>query len=262
MKTDYLTYIAVHAVDHCNLSCVFCSNSSPFFKKKQYEFEDYEKWIDILLEKKMLVFGGLSINGGEPFLHKNLKEFAYKFKIKYKPHIQLTTNGFWLNSVEGVKKNEDLFACIDKLNISTYPNLQKKYDSKAIDLIKIIFKNKKLEIRNVENWSEIKFSTRPEVPNIEKRPICACWTQLLSNGKLAICPTAAHADSNLNASKEFLQNRSDIFFDIENENKTIRQWATKWPLDACSYCSMWKNIRANWRNDPKIRKTKNYKKFM
>lgn len=262
MKTNHLTYIAIHAVDHCNLSCVFCSNNSPFFKKKQYSFEDYEKWMDILLEKNMLKFGSLSINGGEPFLHKNLKEFASKFKIKYKPSIQLTTNGFWLNSIDEVKKNEELFVFIDKLNISTYPDLQKKYDPKAIDLIKKIFKNKILEIRNVENWSEIKFLKTPSKPDIEKRPICACWTQLLPSGKLAICPTAAYADLNPNASKEFLKNRNDIFFDIKNENKTIKEWATKWPLDACSYCTMWRGKKAKWKNDPKIRKNKNYKKFI
>lgn len=61
---NYLSYIAVHAVDHCNQSCVHCNNHSVFFKKKQYDAEDYSKWIDILIAKKMVKFGTLSIIGG------------------------------------------------------------------------------------------------------------------------------------------------------------------------------------------------------
>lgn len=254
----YLKYIALHAVDHCNLSCVFCSNNSPFFKKKEYKFEDYEKWIDILLEKNFLAFGGLSINGGEPFLHSNLEGFVLKFKNKYKPFIQVTTNGFWLKSIDNVEKYNNLLKNINKINISTYPELQKTYAKGAIEMLQKNF-DKKIEIRGVNEWTKIKFSRFKEIPNLKSRPWCA-WTQLISDGRLAICPTAGYADSNPNATPEFLENRKDIFFDIVNDKRSIKDWITKWPLDACSFCSMWKNQRTEWKSDVKIRK--NHKKIL
>lgn len=260
MKKIFLSYIALHAVDHCNLSCVFCSNHSPFFKKKQYNFEDYEKWIDTLLEKQYLKFGGLSINGGEPFLHTSLKEFVKKFKIKYNMHLQLTTNGFWLKSLDEIKKNEKIFEYVDKLNISTYPEFQKNYAKGGLDLIYEIFKNKKLEIRTIENWTSIEFLSSPQVPNTNTRPFCA-WTQLLATGQLCACPTAAYADSNKNVSVEFLNNRNSMFFDIQKDTN-FNEWLNDWPRDACSYCTMWKNKKTKWINNPKIRKNKSYKKFL
>ena len=266
---NYLSYIAIHAVDHCNQSCVFCNNHSVFFKKKQYKTEDFSRWIDTLLEKRMLKFGTLSIIGGEPFLHEDLLEFISGFKKRYDPmNIQVITNGFWLKTKEDIDKRQDVLDSINRLIVTRYPNMlsKEKFDE-SIEYLKSRHSfgfnplaekgyakqvDSCFEIWGVENWGSFEFLNAPE----EVKSFChaqANCTQLLADGRLTRCATAGYADKNPLATKAFLENRKDIFFDVKNEERSISEWRNKWPLDACSYCTMWKENKTKWANKPEMR---------
>ena len=70
----------------------------------------------------------------------------------------------------------------------------------------------------VDKWCSFEFLDKPKPVKSFCEAQANC-TQLLSYGRLARCATAAYADKNPLSTKEFLENRKDIFFDIENDKR-------------------------------------------
>jgi organic radical activating enzyme len=256
----------IHAVDHCNQSCLFCNNNSPFCDPKQYDASDYIPWIDILCQKD-IKFDTIGIIGGEPFLHTDLFGFVSAIKTKYhNKKIALMSNGFWLGQVE---KFENIFPLLSRLSITLYPKQSVKVDkdvdavlakSPKLTLLKrdetpfyelneytnTALNNQKLTvvIKKLSCFYKIEFSSTGVCPNkVCRHSKCSL---LKSDGTLWRCAVAAYANLNPGVSKEFLKFREDLCYDLSG-TRNFQEWTTKWPFDACKYCSVWKSEKSSWR---------------
>lgn len=193
------------------------------------------------------------------------------FKKRYDPmNIQVITNGFWMKSDKEIDKRSMILDRVNRLVITRYPNMMPK--EKFLQSLETIRKRHRfsfdesvekgyaknvdcnLEVWEVDRWCSFEFLENPSQVDKFCEAQANC-TQLLSDGRLARCATAAYADKNPLATRQFLDNRKDIFFDIENDTRSISEWRYKWPMDACQYCTMWKCKESMWKNDPSIRKT-------
>ena len=234
MKLDWL---AIHAVDHCNQKCLYCNNHAPFAHKKEYSAEDYFPHFDRMIEIG-LEFDEIGISGGEPFLHSDLLGFVRNLKVRYKKRIAVATNLYWLkDGVDGA-----VFKFIDALLPSIYPhNIRKRR------LLENITKKHHVEIHYREKsvFFKLEFLSEPQSVTQFCSSQANC-TNLLTSGKLSRCATAAYADLNPFVSDEFLKHRNDIFFDLYGDC-SFPEWLTKWPLDACAYCTLWKEQLVKWQ---------------
>ncbi len=96
MNSNYLNYLEIHLVDHCNLNCKGCghfSSLSPPSFLSLNEFKD-----DLTeLKKHFEGIGQLRLMGGEPLLHPNCIDFFQIARSIYKDsRISLVTNGILL----------------------------------------------------------------------------------------------------------------------------------------------------------------------
>lgn len=239
--------LEVHAVDHCNLACVGCNHASPFLLKNFYSPDDYIKWFDLLL-KHNYNWGCLAISGGEPFLLKDkINNFCSVLKKRYGSPIQLYSNAFWVFEENYLDKYEEALSNIDDLQLSLYPSFVEKYGLKNI-------KDKEEEIRNrfkikvfnsvpngVKDFAKAEFYTEPQETNAQS--LCAIkeCTQLRPNGIIYRCPHGLYFGSAI-STKQF-EESNDIKFDLKTDlgKKDILKFATKWPLDNCSYCGTIEN---------------------
>src|SRR5690606_25961719 len=83
--------------EHCNLSCGHCSTGAPFAQKIYHPIDTFFEWLDLLVEMKS-PFEYLSLTGGEPFLHPEMRNGSMIEKlVKRYPDMKVgvTTNFFW-----------------------------------------------------------------------------------------------------------------------------------------------------------------------
>lgn len=234
--TFNIDWFAIHAVSHCNQKCKYCNNHSPFLKKREYCAEEYIVHIDYMITKG-IIFNQIRIAGGEPFLHANLTNFVKTIKLRYAKSITIATNIFWL-TLESIDKYEELLKHIDILFPSRYPNDGK---DELLNIIRQRFSNIEISERIKNHFSKLEFLSKPQ--KVTKVCDLHNCTNLLTNGKLVRCATAAYADQNPNTTKEFLNSR--IFFDLYKDNN-IKKWIKQYPTNACSYCTLWKNDIIKW----------------
>ena len=79
----------------CNLRCRFCHNPEFVLPEKIREIKnglEQEKAFFAFLEKRQGILDGVSVCGGEPTIHKDLKAFLSRIK-KMGFSVKLDTNG-------------------------------------------------------------------------------------------------------------------------------------------------------------------------
>ncbi len=112
----YTYGLEYYLADHCNLSCMGCSQSSPFAAQKLAQLSEFEYCLDKI--KPYLRPDRISFLGGEPLLHPQIIDFidsARSSAIFNK--IVVTTNGLLLG-----KASPKLWEKVDLIEISVYPN--------------------------------------------------------------------------------------------------------------------------------------------
>jgi hypothetical protein len=243
MKYDFtFDRIELHAVDHCNYACSNCNHASPFLAKKFYDVDDYIKWLDIIIENGYN-FGVIAITGGEPFLLRDkINIFCSKIK-KYNVYVQIFSNAFWIFEDNYLDKYAEALSSIQEIQLSLYPPFVEKYGLPSI-------KEREQEIRDcfgisvfnfcpdgTTRFGKLEFSSEPQ--HTEASDFChvrSC-TQLRTNGKIYRCPVGLYFGTEI-STKEFEQS-SDMIYNLETDLKTrnLNEWARKWPLDNCSFCS-------------------------
>ncbi len=252
-------WIEIHCVDHCNNSCKYCNNHSPYAPKKEYESQEYIPWIDQLIGMGVR-FYCLSIMGGEPFLHSDLGRFVGALRNRYDHSLMVTTNGFWL-SRENIERYALLLEQLDILCISLYPNIVARIGGMEmmesyIDLIRNRFDGLKLEVRDVETFDA--FEITSESHNVSRYCGVADCTCLLADGRMARCGIGAFARWNPSVTREFLE-AGDMFYDLKNPHEDFWLWRKRWPLRSCSYCTLFANNHMAWeytrRIPPRLKKS-------
>lgn len=98
---DFPLHLEFETVDACNLSCEICTRSYDKGNGEQLDFDLFKRIIDEASEYKLpaINFG----NGGEPTLHKKIKEMVKYAKDKGVMDIMLGTNGQFLSPQETVE---------------------------------------------------------------------------------------------------------------------------------------------------------------
>lgn len=126
-----LKTINLELTAHCNLSCWFCLNPSPEFRKKGFISEELIQKIEKELDEntKIMICGI-----GEPALHPHFGEILERLCKKFQS-VSIVSNGFLLQSedlIEIILKNkvEKLFLSldyIDEASLSINKNAPKGY---------------------------------------------------------------------------------------------------------------------------------------
>lgn len=91
----------VHITEHCNLNCKYCFHFSPLAKEEYLPLEEYERDLSRLSELFDGIMHKITILGGEPLLHPQVKDFI-KATRKYFPigEIKILTNGILLPTID------------------------------------------------------------------------------------------------------------------------------------------------------------------
>ncbi|MGE4296806.1 MAG: radical SAM protein [Desulfovibrionaceae bacterium] len=245
-------WIEVHAVDHCNNSCSYCNNSSPYATPRVYTADDFIPHLERLAAYNISYYC-ISILGGEPFLHPNLTAFTLPFNT-FNKSLMLTTNGFWL-SPDAIQAYEPLFAAIDILCISLYPSIIKKFSSKEamlglIDTIRDAHPTLRIDVRDITTFSAFDFLSQP-IPVDQFCEASDCIA-LLPDGRLGRCGVGAFAHCNPRATPQFLACK-DVFYDLATfDPKTFWMWRKQWPMDACAYCTNFQSTPVGWEYEKRI----------
>jgi hypothetical protein len=192
-------------------------------------------------------FAEIRVSGGEPFLHSDITGFVRAFKERFHKRMAIASNLFWMKSPEDVDRYWELFQMIDTFYPSYYP-----HNEEQMKILKECFE--KLEghyrvdvaIRHKHWFSQMKFRTDPKVPTKFCLDNGDC-TNLLTDGRLARCAVGAYCENNPHVTQEFLDARSDFYFNIY-EDDDILSWLKKWPHNACSYCTLWETTPVKWKN--------------
>jgi len=241
-------WFAIHAVDHCNQRCKFCNNHAPFKNPREYQAEEYTPHIDKMVERNYQ-FAEIRVSGGEPFLHSDIVGFVKTIKERYQKRMAIATNLFWLKKPEDIDRYGELFRLIDTFYPSYYPHNQEqlKIISAAIVKLEETY-GVGIAIRQKHLFSKMEFRTEPKIPTSFCLDNGDC-TNLLVDGRLARCAVGAYCDDNPNVTQEFLDSRTDFFFDLYKD-KDILSWLQHWPHRACHYCSLWETKPVKWKNQP------------
>lgn len=135
-------------INGCNFRCPFCHNS-PLIKDNEDEIT--EEYVLEYLKKRKKVLDGVSISGGEPLLHNEIKDLIIKVRdIGYS--IKVDTNG----------SNPKLLNELLKENLVDYVAMDIKNEFSKYDLtsgVKVNIDNIKESIKLLEN-SDIDYEFR------------------------------------------------------------------------------------------------------
>jgi organic radical activating enzyme len=235
----------VYLTNSCDLRCHGCVRYSSIAKPKFYDAYSLIQDIKLMIDRDLPV-GRLTMTGGEPTLHKDLKLIISEIRaMKSDMLLSIFTNGKKLinminhedySMLEFFSKNK---VCI---NYSNYP---------ALDYSKLISVSKKLNVL-IENISDVNASTAPEtqeyfylnkLSHISNRPLmtkyytCHDTCPCLWDSKIFLCGRCALIDT-LN---EYIENKF-----IKSEDDFIRvselislpqyfRYITR-PISFCKYC--------------------------
>ncbi len=234
-----LDWFAIHAVDHCNKRCQYCNNHSPFMKRRNYSASEYIPHL-IQMLRRGIRFDHIRIAGGEPFLHPDLLGFAKE--LRQFARLTIASNLFWLKDEASIDKYAELLSLFDTFFPSLYPDTNKMWLVKKLEKM---FPDLSVVYRPKPIFLSMEFTEEP----MKVKGFCSSQgdcVNLLIDGRLSRCATGAFADTNPNVTEQFLKNRNNMFFDLYKD-ENIAAWREKWPLDSCSYCTLWKEDKVQWQ---------------
>ena len=171
-----------HLTDNCNMNCELCCHSSQFVEDEAYanlnSFKNEIKQLHELIPN----IHTISLLGGEPLLHPDVKGFIETTRKTY-PYatILLVTNGILLRGI-----SKELVNCIKNndviVSVSLYPPMHEQLD----DLLWFFRKNNiKWSMKKVDTFFK-KYTDKPLFDARETTSYCGYCTGF-RHGKLAKC---------------------------------------------------------------------------
>lgn len=222
--------IQLHAADHCNFTCQYCTAGSPNSSKKTYQYSDYKPWLDKIKTKATI--GTIGILGGEPFLNSKIDDFIIEASDDNPAStIIVTTNGSWLKTW---KRHTEALLRINILEITKHPEL-KLSDDELSGLLKEI-KEAGIVIRVMTPgiFYEPTFTEEPI-----KRKKCKFCPQLATNGRLSKCHIALFNHLyDKSPSDAFLKRQHQAILDLRHD-LDVEKWHKgrgDTLHECCDYC--------------------------
>lgn len=232
--------LEIHVVDHCNLNCAGCSHFSNIADKFFIEIETIKRDLKLLSSK--FIIKRISLIGGEPLLHKDLKNIIKEIKkIFPEAYITISTNGLLIPTLPKdfliFLKNENV-----KFIISKYPANSDIF-SKLLDIIGdfdliggLFIRNSFRKYININGDSDIKI-------NFKHCVMKHCITLL--DGRLYHCPFSTYVK---HFNKMFNQNiREEKGIDIEKASPADIYEYIRNPIATCKYCTFDKYPLTDWK---------------
>ncbi len=181
----------LHVVEHCNLRCAHCCNMSPYLDPHELTPEEVLDQCGRMAEH--LEVDVFKIMGGEPLLHPRIVEILEAIRAsRISSTIRLFTNGLLLR-----KMGDDFWGALDQMTISSYRSApvseailaQAREKARAFDVV--------LNIKPVEEFSEVMAAVRENDDQRVRQTYADCWLRhrclVVRGGRFFKCTRAAYA---------------------------------------------------------------------
>lgn len=240
----------ISLADHCNLSCQMCDHFSQLSKEWCVSIEQFEK--DMIQMGKIFEhkIGAITLLGGEPTLHKDLFDCIRITRREF-PGCELIilTNGVLLLELEHSPKGNLWEICRDydvHISVTVYPvrldylAMEEKAKEYGVQLFMSsnIHAGKELKIKKISDKH-----TMDLTGSIDKFYCVNCLYfnkfNVLKEGRLYMCPIAAHSDIFNEAFEQnlALQEKDSLnIYSVKNW-KEIAEFSCQY-VPFCSYCDL------------------------
>ncbi|MDR2098028.1 MAG: radical SAM protein [Spirochaetaceae bacterium] len=188
-------HIEIHAADHCNLNCAYCSHYSPISKPKFVDIVQYENDLKRLAELGADKVVQIRLLGGEPLLNDKITLLAAIARNNFpKCRIQIVTNGTLL-----LKQDKEFWRECGKNNVeifvSYYPvNLDYEAVRAAAKeyMVKLSFGKTGGEVKREMLKYELDLDGKQYYKESFKKCDAANSCTTLREGKIYQCPESAY----------------------------------------------------------------------
>lgn len=124
----YTPFLTAKLALHCNRRCDNCDSMSPWLTKGFISLDSFSSDLEILA--RTIKVGRLFLNGGEPFLNKELIDILYAVReSEICSKLTLISNGDLLQ-----RAPDELWKLVDSVNVSKYPDSDYKWDKNELSL--------------------------------------------------------------------------------------------------------------------------------
>jgi hypothetical protein len=254
---DMMQNINLLVIEHCNLACAHCGTGAPFAKKIIHPAASFFEWLDVL-ESENVPFKYISLTGGEPFLHPEMRDgsFIRTLRTRYpSKRVGVTTNFFWA-SEERIMKYAPMIGTMNGgLAISVYEPIVKKLGGREnfdnlVQLLKDACPNTAIVLHDCTEFLAWEFHEDPR----EVGGPCStsdCFT-LKPDGKLTHCALVIAAQ-NIPEYNSIVERASEAVMDLNHlaeigGREKFVAWSRKYPFDLCSNCTMWQGKSEPWHS--------------
>ena len=232
-----IPYIELVVTPKCNLNCAGCANLMPCYDKAapHIDFDVLKNSLDALFSISKRI-ETIKFIGGEPFLYSRLGELvAYAAKNKSVKNIIITTNGSVTPKkaiLEGISHPKVI------VDISDYPMVNSQSFIDHLKSNNIAYRL--IEFSSWFDYGETNVRNMPdEMLKLSFQKCASAECKTLLNGKLYICPRAAHG-----AVLSLIPTDENEFVDIlakKEERRSFKKLYSRPFINACDYCTpVWK----------------------
>ncbi len=240
----------INLANHCNLSCQMCDHYSQLSEKWFVDMDRFEQ--DMVCMGKLFdhEIGAITLLGGEPTLHEDLIKCIEITRREFpKGELIILTNGLLLLELEHSPKGNLWEACKEndvQISVTVYP-IRMDYaaiEEKGKEYGVPVFMSSNIHAGCSTKLTKISDKHTMDLEGRVDKFYCVnCLYfnkfNVLKDGRLYMCPVAAHSDIFNRAFDQKLKLREKDYLDIYRIEswKEIAKFACSY-VPFCSYCDL------------------------
>lgn len=231
--------LELRAAEACNLTCVGCSQSSPFLEPEYPDLHELEECLSLL--SKVLSPGRITVLGGEPLLNKDIASVLDIVRnCGMQAEVYLTTNGLLLDQTD-----DAFWELVDCVEMSVYPATRPILEKKLPSIRKKARAfNVRLELIEVDTFRHINLTYPIKNKELIEKIYRACNYKMhchtLYEGRFYLCapaPNVARAiEGRTGEQVQLLSNGIEVMGNSRLHEQLLAYLTSESPLDACAYC--------------------------
>ncbi|MCI8529294.1 MAG: 4Fe-4S cluster-binding domain-containing protein [Lachnospiraceae bacterium] len=240
----------ISLADHCNLSCQMCDHFSQLSKEWFVGVERFEKDMVRMGELFDHEIGAITLLGGEPTLHGDIIECIRIARREFpKGELIILTNGVLLLELEHSEKGNFWEVCREndvRISVTVYP-IKLDYEAieeKGKEYGVPVFMSSNIHAGQGTRLTKISDKHTMDIKGGVERFYCVnCLYfnkfNVLKEGRLYMCPIAAHSDIFNQAFQQNLELREEDFLDIYQIQswEEISEFTCRY-VPFCRYCDL------------------------
>lgn len=246
---DELTF-EISLVDHCNLSCQMCDHFSQLSDKWFVDMEQYEKDMIRMGQICNHKLAAISLLGGEPTLHPDIIKCLRIARREFPDtEIIVLTNGTLLLNLENTEQGNFWEVCKElniHITVTVYP-IKLDYNAieeKAKEYGVVLAMSSDIHAKQLTNVVKISDKHTMDLTGSIGKHICVNCLYfnkfcVLKDGRIYICPIAAHSNIFNHKFNQNLQIRKEDYLDIYEIDswQDIAEFSCQY-VPFCSYCDL------------------------